>query len=942
MGDVLLERERELAELDAAIEEVQKGNGRGLAIEASAGLGKTRLLQEARRVGEEARLTVLSARATELERDFTFALARQLFVPRLMKFTDGEREQVLEGAAAAKAALGLEKGDVQNRDPFAVLHDLYWVTATLAEREPLLLSIDDAQWADATSLDYLGFLLPRLEELPVLLLVTARSDEADQPQGLGRVLGDPALGHLSPQPLSEGGTTALLTGELERPPAPEFTAACHESSGGNPFLLSELAHTLVERGVDPTADQVGLVSELAPERVARSVLLRLERLSPEAGEFARALAVLGEGSDPQLVSKLAGLDPGVGTRCADELRTGAVLDGGASLRFIHPLVRNAVYQDVAPGERARVHRRAADLLRERSADPEGIATQLLAGEPRGDRATVETLLEAANRALAAGAPRSAIAYLNRALEEPPPPDLRAAVLGPLITACFRAADHAAWAAVESQVVAELESDPGLRTRWAAPLTMAMAMGGRFEEAAAMLAEAVEIAADEGDLERAYQLEAQLSTLARVVPSAPQVDLSRYAEQIEPDSPAGRLAAAIEARAGVVELDREAAVSAARRALGNDGVIFAEEPELVAAAMAALTLIATEELDFARLTADRALAIARERGATPDLARAFYLRGVVAWAHGEFVNAEVDMQQAMDLVRMAGIPPLILMFAGAFIVILIERDELEKADAELGALGIATDPMPASPLFSFLLLGRGQLRFERGEFEAALDDYGALMTLAEQGGYGPGPSIMATPFVVEAMIAVGERERAVELSSRNLSIARRWGAPAVLAHVLRAHGVVQEGARQIAVLEEAVAISRGSPHFQERGYCLVALGKALRRQGRRKEARVPLREALREARRRGAVRIAMHANAELEATGLKVRRYTPIGVESLTPSERRVAELAASEMTNRQIAQSLFVTVKTVEAHLSATYGKLDIGSRRELKGALESGSSEEP
>jgi DNA-binding NarL/FixJ family response regulator len=129
---------------------------------------------------------------------------------------------------------------------------------------------------------------------------------------------------------------------------------------------------------------------------------------------------------------------------------------------------------------------------------------------------------------------------------------------------------------------------------------------------------------------------------------------------------------------------------------------------------------------------------------------------------------------------------------------------------------------------------------------------------------------------------------------------------------------------------------------EHARVLTDLGEALHREGRRVEAREPLRQAFKLARQCGAARVAKRANAELQATGLSVRRYTPIGVESLTPSERRVADLAASGMTNRQIAQSLFVTVKTVEAHLSAAYGKLDISSRRELEGALESDSSEEP
>jgi DNA-binding NarL/FixJ family response regulator len=113
---------------------------------------------------------------------------------------------------------------------------------------------------------------------------------------------------------------------------------------------------------------------------------------------------------------------------------------------------------------------------------------------------------------------------------------------------------------------------------------------------------------------------------------------------------------------------------------------------------------------------------------------------------------------------------------------------------------------------------------------------------------------------------------------------------------------------------------------------------LRRAGRRADARAPLREAFDLARRCGAARIAKRAHSELEATGEKVRRYTPIGVESLTPSERRVADLAASGMTNRQIAQTLFVTVKTIEAHLSAAYDKLDIESRRQLHDALGSGA----
>lgn len=939
---LLLERERELSELQAAIEAVRAGNGGGVAIEASAGLGKTRLLEETRRVGAEAGLTVLSARATELERDFTFALVRQLFGQPLATLSSEERERVLEGAAAAKPALGLGQRDAKERDSFSVLHDLYWVTAALAEREPLLLSIDDVHWADTTSLDYLGFLLPRLEELPVLLVVAVRSDEPDRPQGLDRVLGDPALKHLAPQPLSEEGTTTLLVGELERQPAPEFTAICHEVSGGNPFLLSELARTLVERGIDPTAQRAELVGELAPERVARSVLLRLERLSSQAKEVARALAILGDGSDLRLVSEFAGLDPEASSRAADELRASSVLDAEASLRFIHPLVRNAVYLEVASGERARAHDRAAGLLRTRSASPEEVATQLLAGEPQGDRAAAETLLEAAERALSTGAPRSAITYLNRALREPPPAELRSAILFGLISASFRAADYVAFAAVEADVRAELDREPSLQLEWAIPLTMAMSLGGRFVEAASMLAEAVDLALDAGDVERAFQLEAQLSTLALLGSSVPERDLGRYADRIDSSGPTGRLAAAMEVRSSIVGGTADRAVDAARRALGNDCSIFAEEPELAAAVVAVLALVIADEVDAAARAAARALEIARERNGTPDLIRAWFLKAFVAWGYGDLVTAEADLRQAIDLARLAGIVPLVLLFTPALIEILIERDELDAAEVELEVLGMAAGPTPENVIFSTLLLMRAHLRFEQGDFERCLEDFDRVVSQTANMNLGPGPTVIVSPWATRALVATGAPDRAMELARSVEVLARRWGAPSTVAHVTRAAAGVRGGREAISLLEQAAALMQDSPRRIERAHVLVELGEALRRAGRREEAREPLRQAFKLARQCGAARLAKRANAELQATGLTVRRYAPIGVESLTPSERRVAELAASGMTNRQIAQSLFVTVKTVEAHLSAAYDKLDIGSRRELEGALEPGASEEP
>ncbi|HEU4701114.1 MAG TPA: LuxR C-terminal-related transcriptional regulator, partial [Conexibacter sp.] len=171
----------------------------------------------------------------------------------------------------------------------------------------------------------------------------------------------------------------------------------------------------------------------------------------------------------------------------------------------------------------------------------------------------------------------------------------------------------------------------------------------------------------------------------------------------------------------------------------------------------------------------------------------------------------------------------------------------------------------------------------------------------------------------------------------LAHARRWGAPTLLGQALRTMAMTTDGREQLMLLEEAAAVLEGSPSRLVHAEALADLGAALRRSGRRADARLPLREALELARRCGAAGLARRAYDELAATGERVRRHTPIGVESLTPSERRVAELAAGGMTNRQIAQTLYVTVKTVETHLAAVYDKLGIRSRRDLPAALEVG-----
>ena len=930
----LLERERELAELDELVADACDGRGRFAAIEAAAGLGKTRLLQAARERAGAVGMQVLAARATELERDFPFALVRQLFGPRLAALDPGARDALLEGAAgAARGALGLGEDGATAPDAFAVLHGLYWVTAALAEQRPLLLAVDDAHWADAVSLDFLAFLVPRLEELPLLLVLACRPDEPGAPGSLARIATDSLARRLAPRALSAAAAGSLLAGELEREPDAAFAVACHEVSGGNPFLLRELARTLAAERIEPAAAQASRVRELAPERVTRTVHVRLARLSPAARAVARAVVVLGDDADGRLAAELAGLDEARVGSAADELRAAAILDPDAALRFVHPLVRTAVAAELPAGERAALHARAVELLRARGADAQRLATHLLATDARGDRATAATLLEAARAALASGAPQAASAYLSRALREPPLDDLRPRILSSLVTAGIRAADPALFAAVLPEVLGELERDPALLVRWGGKLTIWMILNGRAGDAVPLLERAIEAARERDDVEAAFRLEAQLNLLARRSLPAARARLLPYLDRIAPDSASGRLAAALESEWHAYDGTAEDAIRAARRALTRDGAIFLEQPEFFAPGRPVLVLRTADRLEEGRRAAEQALAYARRRGATPELIAAWWMNAGGAWSRGDLAAAEADVRQALDVARLGGLSIAELVMRALLVGVLVMRGELDAAEAEVEAGGLDRD-IPEVFAFSIVLAARGQLRLAQGRLERAATDLLELDRLSKGWGTIGAPGPPARILAARALVAVGDRERARAKAEAALAHARRWGAPTLLSYALRAVAMTTESAERLSLLEQAVVLLDGSPARLAWAEALADLGAALRAEGRRADARSPLREALELARRCGAAGLARRAHDELAATGETVRRYTPIGVESLTPSERRVAELAASGMTNRQIAQTLFVTVKTIETHLAAAYDKLGIRSRRELPTAL--------
>lgn len=266
------------------------------------------------------------------------------------------------------------------------------------------------------------------------------------------------------------------------------------------------------------------------------------------------------------------------------------------------------------------------------------------------------------------------------------------------------------------------------------------------------------------------------------------------------------------------------------------------------------------------------------------------------------------------------------------VSLLELDELDAAERTLAD----SEPASGMPIeVACWRTGRGLLELARGHADAAWEQLSPVAEIAATLGYLTNPTVL--PWRAAAAIAaaqIGERQRASELIGEGLALARRFGAPRQIGVALRASGLVEGGDGGLPLLAESVATLEGSPARLELCRSLVAHGAALRRAKRRREARIELRRGLDLAHRLGARALEREAREELEASGARLGRVELTGPESLTPSERRVAGLAAGGHTNREIAQQLFLSLRTVETHLTHAYQKLEISSRRELAGAL--------
>jgi DNA-binding CsgD family transcriptional regulator len=916
--------------------------GEALLIEGPAGIGKTALLGELGKRAKAAGMRVLGARGSEMEREFGFGVVRQLFGPVLQGLSSAERARLFVGPAALAAAiLGFGTGDdMEVTAAEASLYGLFWLLAGLAEFGPLVIAIDDAHWCDASSLRFVQYLGRRLDGLPAFVALAARPNEpgveAEMLRGLTTSLEVPTI---RPSLLSADGTAALVRSRLGD--APDVADACYEATGGNPLLIKELLAELdtAVPGAPAAPISPDRVATMGPERIAAEVLERALKVDPSGPAVVRAVAVLGEGADLATVAALAEVDPDAAVTIVDRLAATSILTASAAgFGFVHPLLRSSIYEDIPAASRARSHARAAELLRAREAEAEAVAAHLLLCEPGTAPDTAAILEAAATKAAARGAPESAAAYLRRALPERRDRAERADLLRRLGSAEVALRDPASIGHLAQAV--ELTDDPERAIGVSLELMELLSIAGMWTETV-QTAEAALARFGDLDVPGVLDIEAGLAATRAYDPA-------RVAE-FDRDLP--RLRALVEGRADdesqhlrwvIACLDGQRGEPLADMLVLLDPTHntrwttrrHGRESSFIGQAMFSLLML------DARAECERVVAAMQEEARTGGSLMAMLfgigLAASVESRRGDLAASEAQLAAALELITDNDMNLMALTTVLNFCLdTVVERRALESTAALVQTLEL---PSPFGETQSGAMLGevRAAVLFSRGDRAGAVEVLRTVGSIYEPIGSGP----RLTHWRSRLALALPEesREEALTLAREELELARALGEPRPEGVALRALGLVEGGKEGIGRLRESVALLRDAGVPLELARSLAELGAALRRANRRSEARVELRDAADLAQRCGAEALEERILEEMRIAGAKPRRRAISGSDSLTPGEQRVARAAAAGASNREIAQELFVSLRTVEMHLTNTYRKLGITSRADLVGAMAEAS----
>ena len=931
VGGSLIERDGELDALAAALTRLADRDGGVVTVVAPAGLGKTTLVEQAAAGAADAGFLVRSAAPGPQERHFAYGVMRTLLEAPLHDADESERARLLEGAASTAGDL-LLSGVVPNPEATtSIAHSILWLCAAYTDGEaPMMLVIDDGHWADRQSLEVISYLARRVGDVPLLILLAFRPDVPHAASDVLSLIGDGRFTHsLALQPLTVAGSAELV--RRSEPAAPlDVCRRCHDAARGNPWLIGELGHQLASHGAGSLSFSIGAgtpVRALAREVITR----RLAALSPDARAVSAALAVLGEREQPHVVAAVAERSLGDVAAARDALGSAGLLGSNAQ-GLAHALIGAAILEGLPRAESERLHRQAARTLLADGAPSDIVAEHLLQCPAHGDPVDAAVLQDAATTASRRGAPQAAATYLARALQERAPGEDRGQLLVALAVATFDAGLPGARDRLR-EALGQVD-DHTARVELLTRLATWYVLDAGDDELSALLAQ--EVADDHGPDTR-LALEVAALEMLIMVPDRHRERAARLAALTDDEAGDPILQRAVVAHRAwlATELgtpDAATCAAFARRAL-DGGLLLREAGSRAGFHCCVRALIFADHFT----DAETAITAMREdhvvRGSLRLQAGAAWYAAELAQRTGRIADAENEARLALDLT-----PDDVNLFTGGAIEILVwalaQRGAFPEAHALLEAQGMSG--RLGDQIWEIgILHSRAVLALAEGDFACAHDDaveVGRLRT-----GQGR-PNPAWTPWRGTAALALahqGHRSEAAAIAAEELALAEYFGAPTAILAAAHAAAVAEaDDATRRELCERALAGAGTSNSLLELSRIRLELGHSLSRLGERVTARRPLQLALADGDRIGATLLAERARRELVATGLRPRRSQTVGVESLTPRQRQVCELAAGGTANRAIAQQLFLSVKTVETHLAAAYEKLGVETREALVTAL--------
>ncbi|MET9523464.1 ATP-binding protein [Streptomyces coeruleorubidus] len=846
----LWERDEEVAAVARAVDRLcadRSSAGGLLLFRGEAGLGKTALLAETRRIAEARGCTVWSARGGETLRSVPFNVVRQLLQPALVTMLPEEaREYLGDWYDIAGPALGIADPGDRQADPQGVCDGLVAAVRRLSRREwPLVLLIDDAHWADQETLHWLSGLAERLDEMSVLVVVARRPGEVSGASArhldtVAAAADGPVttLSALTPD-ATAGLTRATLGGHAE-------AAFCREVwavTAGNPYETVELLAKVRDSELQPVEARAGELRELNRSARGGGLVARLEELGIDATRFAWAAAILGTGISIDLVAKLATLKPDEARRCAELLRTARILTapdpatgrtGEGDLEFVHPLIATDVYNSIPDALRTAMHGIAARIVTDEGHGAAAAARHLLEVHPDDDEELVGQLREAAREHLAVGAPDAARRCLERALEEPPRPEAHAHVLyelgcATLLTVPARTIGHLRTALGMPGLDGDDRVDAVVR------LSQALVHNDQLEEAvrmveseaarlepgpARMRLEAVRImwegihageVASPGRSERLAELTRTCTgrdNSERALLILRGFDALMHGENAEE----------------VVELcDRALVNGRLAPGLGWTGSEWGIELLLMLANAYAFT----DRIDRAESLfneAVRTYEIAGWTGGHLALAHAYV--GVAHRRRGRLEDAEQSLREALPLAERVGRGlPLYWTVTCNLVDTLLARGHVDEAWDVAERYGFAP-PYPSTIVLPDPRVVRGRLLLAVGRTKDCVNELEAAAKAAAARGHH-NPVLVPWAADLARALATEDPARAARLAVDVRRHAERFGTDTAIGEALRCAAALETGQRAVRLAAQAVAYLESSPCQYEHAAARIEYGIAAR-------------------------------------------------------------------------------------------------------------------